>query len=965
MRRFAYAPDVNAYISTQEYGFIDVSADIISGDVTRRLNAVSNASLVIQNPNRKYLKKIKPMDRIVIYLTRIHKPILVFSGYVDRAPFDQLFPGPVKITASCTLKRLLHTYWDPGLPFVQRWLSEYGWYYDPQSGTMLDPTRNLYNSDISGGLGHMIRAVMKDVGGWPVGQKKGEKNTVHVMELPEAFINKTKNILKQQIAVTENQQEIIDMMIEQLLTIDGIGSGKQGSGGADDQQPVSNVRDSYPLPVDVAKKNYALGAYGEAVTVGNGPGGQYRALALAAAAEFGVRPDIYLGLIRAESNWNPDAGSSAGARGLTQFMQATAEGFGYDWDLFIDDPEMQLEAGARFMRNLYRQFGRWDLALAGYNGGPSRLESVGRDISQMPSETRAYVPKVLEFAEQEKVLLANGGAPKSGTRQGKIGDVRASNVNFFENFGGTMVGRTFRMKPNPFNDDSMIFRAVYNKETSGLQCYIPGWANKGTEWAKEWKSGSIVNLETSKGGEPFSGSGTTSTSKTATTKTGTFLYPIAVVSGHSFAPTSTQSFGDNRGDHIHAGIDIGAPEGTPLLACVSGTIIANAQQPGTGAGNYVILRETGTDRTYSYFHLQYKSAIKVGTAVKQGQQIGRVGTSGMVNKWPHLHFEYHPNGGKGPSYQFGSSTAADPGPLLRKAWNSDMKQTSSATSADDPDSDQTVYGATGVQVSQEDIIEAATSTVFGIELGFPAVANIIEAENLTGARALANDVPLFEWVDFMAKASGRSFQSMPNGDIFFFYPDYFNWSGKDPYFTISPIETINLDIDISDEELTTHVFTTGDVYMDGQIDIIDKMASTVASVEQTETFQTLVNVNNFDALEFLKRYGARPKEENRVDIKHSLLQFMYGWMTFLELWAKQFYCFPEFTFMPELFPGSTVEFKAPHDMQFYVQEVSHSFDRASGFSTSASFIAPSTRGGYNPAMVLSDGGLKQKTIKKK
>jgi len=714
--------------------------------------------------------------------------------------------------------------------------------------------------------------------------------------------------------------------------------------------------------VDVAKKNYAMGAYGEALTVGNGPGGQYRALAIAAAAEYNIDAAVFLALIRQESNWDPDAGSSAGARGLTQFMQPTAEGFGYNWAAFIEDPEMQIEAGARYMRNLKKQFGTYALALAGYNGGPSRLESVGRDISRMYEETRLYVPAVLGIAEEERVLLSKGTSGKNKAT-GKIGDVRTGNSSFFENYGGTMVGHTFRMNPNPFGDDSMIFRSVYSSDASGLQCYIPGWANKGTPWAKEWKSGTQVNLQTSKGNEPFSGGGSSSTNKTAKTKTGTFMYPIQAYEGHAFTLSPSGEFGNDRSDHIHAGNDIGAKEGTPLYAVVSGTIIANTSQPGVGAGNYVILREAGTDKTYNYFHMQHKSTIKVGTAVKQGQQIGRVGTSGLSaanQSFPHLHFEYHPNGGKGPAYQFGASSAADPEPLLRKAWNSDNKQTSNSSVDDSTDNGTgTTYGNTGVQISEADIVQVATSTNFGLELGFPTVANIIEAESLTGARALANDVPLFGWVDFMAKASGRHFQSLPNGDLFFFYPDYFNWSGKDPYFTISPIETINLDIDISDEELTTHVFTTGDTYMDNQIDFMDKMASTVASVEETETFQSLVNVGSFDALDFLKRYGARPKEENRPDIKHSLLQFMFGWMTFLELWAKQFYCHPEFTFMPELFPGGTVEFKAPHDMQFYIQEVTHNFDLSSGFSTSASFIAPSTRGGYNPAMVLTKDGLKQ------
>lgn len=1130
MRRFAYAPDVNAYIATEEYGFIDVSADIVSGSVTRRVNAVSNADLVLQNPNRKYLRKIKPMDRIVIYLTRIHKPVLVFSGYIDRAPFDQLFPGPVKLTASCTLKRLLHTYWDPGLPFVQRWLKEYGWTYDQTTGLMLDGARNLYNSDLSGGLGHMMRAVLKDIGGWPVGQAKGEKNTVHVMELPPKFIKKTKTLLANQLAATEVQQDMIDRLIEELLTVEGIGSGQSdgstGTGGADEMKPVSNVKDSYPLGINEAKKSYTVSAYGEALIAAapttanaidkyllskNSPLAGYGPKFMSAGIKYGVDPRLLIAIAGQESSF-----------GLTGNAVAIKNAWGIgphksyaSWDAGIDAAFYNIAEG-----DYYFKEGRYTI-----NEIQERWAPLG--VANDPNDLNAnWRPGVRLYYKQQ------GGDPDGDVRyrntnvkqpkaRGKIGDFRTSNLAFFENYGGTRVGRTFRAKPNPFGDDSMIFKAVLDSEGGRSPAfYVPGWDNKGTPWAQEWKT-TVVNLETSKGREAFSGQG--STSKTPTAPSGNFVFPVSGVASSSSEPStkydgrkivashgghtpvrivlhstesgdsegtsdissiadywagngfgahlvidsdgltgrmiddnkigyhvsnrnngslgieivgrasftredwkgrqaqldavaqwiaywcskwniplrnnaehgisthatqyqkygagsdvrtdpgdefpindvleaamklrgsssvslqSGQRYNDPRPGRKHAGVDLVGEMGTPLLACVNGTVVHNGVVD--GGGHAVAIKQTGKKDVFTYMHLQSPSAHPVGAKVASGQIIGYMGNSGTSAV--HLHFEWHVDG-----RTFGYAGTKDPLPLLQRS----VIGTATVTDASNGTG---YYGTTGVQVGQEDIIDLATSTVFGLELGFPAIADVIESESLTGSRALANDVPLFEWVEFMAKASGRSFQSMPNGDLFFFYPDYFNWSGKDPYFTISPIETVDLNIDISDEELTTHVFTTADTYMDGKITLLDKLASTVASVEETEIFQTLVNVENFDDVKFLQRYGARPREENRPDIKHSLLQFMYGWMTFLELWAKQFYAFPEFTFMPELFPGSTVEFKTPHDMQFYVQEVTHNFDRSSGFSTSASFIAPSTRGGYQPAMALSADGLKQPKKKKK
>src|SRR6476469_2093486 len=133
MRRFVYAPDVEAYVQTNK-GVLDLSEDIINGSVSLRLNGSSEFSLTLQNPHRKYLDtSLSPMDPIIIYLTRV-KRMLVFSGYVDEAPIDQIYPEPVTITGSDTLKRLKYTYWNPQLPYVEQFLAKLGWTLDPQTG---------------------------------------------------------------------------------------------------------------------------------------------------------------------------------------------------------------------------------------------------------------------------------------------------------------------------------------------------------------------------------------------------------------------------------------------------------------------------------------------------------------------------------------------------------------------------------------------------------------------------------------------------------------------------------------------------------------------------------------------------------------------------------------------------------------------------------------------------------------
>jgi membrane-bound lytic murein transglycosylase D len=112
----------------------------------------------------------------------------------------------------------------------------------------------------------------------------------------------------------------------------------------------------------------------------------------------------YLPII--ESAYVPTLTSSAGAHGLWQFMPATGLEYGLDIDWWIDErahTEKSTRAAARYLRDLYRMFGDWSLALAAYNAGPGRVRRALADSnsatfwdlyekSAIPRETRGYVP---------------------------------------------------------------------------------------------------------------------------------------------------------------------------------------------------------------------------------------------------------------------------------------------------------------------------------------------------------------------------------------------------------------------------------------------------------------------------------------------------------------------------------------------------------------------------------------------
>jgi soluble lytic murein transglycosylase-like protein len=127
-----------------------------------------------------------------------------------------------------------------------------------------------------------------------------------------------------------------------------------------------------------------------------------------AAKKYGVDPALLAGLVKAESNFNPNAQSGVGAKGLTQLMDATARGLGVTNSF---DPAQSLDAGAKFLGGLLKQFkGDERLALAAYNAGPGAVKKFGGIPPY--EETQRYVPKVLGFATQFRRIWADSnGSP--------------------------------------------------------------------------------------------------------------------------------------------------------------------------------------------------------------------------------------------------------------------------------------------------------------------------------------------------------------------------------------------------------------------------------------------------------------------------------------------------------------------------------------------------------------------------
>jgi hypothetical protein len=135
---------------------------------------------------------------------------------------------------------------------------------------------------------------------------------------------------------------------------------------------------------------------------------RYLPMIKAVFQEYGLPEDLaYLAMI--ESGFNPNARSSAGAAGLWQFIKPTGQRYGLVINGAVDerlDPQKSTRAAARYLRDLYKQFGSWYLAAASYNCGERRVQqklskSGNRNFWELsanrclPNETKNYVPQMI------------------------------------------------------------------------------------------------------------------------------------------------------------------------------------------------------------------------------------------------------------------------------------------------------------------------------------------------------------------------------------------------------------------------------------------------------------------------------------------------------------------------------------------------------------------------------------------
>jgi cell wall-associated NlpC family hydrolase len=194
MKTFVYAPEVRILIARGNKQY-DVSRDIIRGTIIRKENSASTLFFTLANKG-DYNGLFHRMDRVVVFLKRV-KWQQVFSGYLDTVPFAQLYGGAAEYKATCTLKRLLHTWWSPTLPASQGIFNQ-------------NLFANQYGGDgqlpADSGLGSMMRRLLCLVGGW-------QPQDVHIQNFPMVFYD----FLQSQLVAKRNLNQQAAQNFKRLL----------------------------------------------------------------------------------------------------------------------------------------------------------------------------------------------------------------------------------------------------------------------------------------------------------------------------------------------------------------------------------------------------------------------------------------------------------------------------------------------------------------------------------------------------------------------------------------------------------------------------------------------------------------------------------------------------------------------------------------------------------------------------
>ncbi len=907
--RLVYSPQVWAFTKNARNEIFDITPYISSGQVIRNINAASTAALVLRNPDKIFTTPkdggaiFHPQDPITIYMERIANfPVRVFTGYLDQTPYLQLQPEVIQLQASCTLKRLIYTYFDPSLPYMISFFEKYGWINMGQ-GTItaassfgaknLKQTSNkLENSSIS----RLLWGILYDIADW-------SDTNIWIEPIPTGANGIVQRVLRlmnaidaQEVAATQELEQIFNTMI-----------------GASGQGPNAGA-----FSTTVTGSNYKQKTYNWLTANGLTPIG-----AAGMMGNFAIE----------DSSFNPSqvqyGGGSPGqvgvGFGIAQFTNYAANTG--DYQNFVEyaskqgypdptklsgDTLLVLELGF-----ILTQLSQSNLTQLNNASTPAAAASIFYFAFEDPGASASWQAKQNLSGRQQAAQQfydlyarstgATGISPNASNKHGSI---------TYKHTG--LAGNGYRIANAPSSTTSNILGQQITNTFDVMVQAANAIANE--HYPYIWGGGHDLAGQPSFGNQQSNGSGPSGTGYDCSGSVAAVLYAAGL-----YPATSVPNDAGLVSDLLQSKVLVkGRSNGQALSVDIW-------DRP----GYHIFMRIGGVNGAYW--------GTWDGGSISGGPQwLGKGNSNPSLVNDPN-YIPYH-----------------IPAAVLSSSATYQLSIAAGSTTIDNPS------GGSGGTSLSNNTLGTGSAQAFVQQLAFPTIEDSVVAILLgSEGKGLMHDQSLFPFVQQVAQASLRDFMSLPDGSFFAFYPDYFGEMGQhNPYWYIDDIEIISGTINVTDDALWTHVFAVGanswpvdnalinDLFSAGTISVFNAFNTSGILESGTDKGGLGAVMSKNEAINFIKRYGARPQVLDYPMVRSSIFEMLMAYQNFMMAWSNQFLSNFQFTFMPELFPGGKVGFPS-HGLMMYIEQVTHDFDYENGFTTTALLKAPSLLPGYSS----SDTGL--------